>query len=137
MFGSSLRGDVLMMDLDTVVLEMPAEPRDTTVLRDFTEPMVMGSGLMYVREADRVRVWDAWMRDTAKHMRDNRTWPKWGDQGFLQDHLGHCAKWGTEVRSYKVHCRDGVPKGTKVVCFHGKPRPWHVAADWIPRMVDA
>lgn len=137
MFGPSLCGDVLMMDLDTVVLEMPPEPRDTTVLRDFTEPMVMGSGLMYVREADRARVWDAWIKDPAKHMRDNRTWPKWGDQGFLQDHLGRCAKWGSEVHSYKVHCRDGVPKGTKVVCFHGKPRPWHVAADWIPRMVDA
>jgi len=26
--------------------------------------------------------------------------------------------------SYKVHCRAGVPAGARVVCFHGRPKPW-------------
>src|SRR5690606_19762695 len=39
-----------------------------------------------------------------------------------------------EIRSYKVHCHDGVPAGTGVVCFHGKPRPWQVRAEWIPAL---
>ncbi len=34
-------GDVLLMDLDTVVLELPALPSRTTVLRDFYRPQLM------------------------------------------------------------------------------------------------
>ena len=132
MFGPALEGDVLMIDLDTVVLRLPEAPGETTVLQDFTEPSVMGSGFMYVTAADRARVWDAWLADPAKHMRDNRRWPKWGDQGFLQEHIGGAAKWGASVRSYKVHCRGGLPEGADVVCFHGKPRPWDARAAWVP-----
>lgn len=50
----------------------------------------------------------------------------WGDQGFLMPLIGKRARWGANVRSYKVHCRNGVPRGTDVVCFHGKPRPWDI-----------
>lgn len=131
-------GDVLMLDLDTVVLSMPDEPSETTVLQDFTVPSVMGSGFIYVKEADRRRVWDTWMTDPEGHMAACSSWPKWGDQGFLQDHIGQSAKWGGEVRSYKRHCILGVPAGTKVVCFHGKPRPWDVKRSgrdtWIPAL---
>lgn len=137
MFGPSLDGDVLMIDLDTVVLAMPEQPSETTVLADFTKPEIMGSGFMYVTATDRARVWEAWLQDPAKHIAANQRWPKWGDQGFLQDYLGDSAKWGGEVVSYKVHCRDGLPKGTQVVCFHGKPRPWHVRDNWVPAMAQA
>lgn len=133
MFGPSLRGDVLMMDLDTVVLNLPDEPGETTVLQDFTHADVMGSGLMFVTAADRRRVWDAWMTDPAGHMAACSRWPKYGDQGFLQDHIGNAAKWGDRVRSYKVHCTEALPEGTDVVCFHGQPRPWAVRAPWVPR----
>lgn len=132
MFGPSLEGDVLMADLDTVVLGMPAVPRETTVLRDFTRPGLMGSGFMFVTEADRKRVWDSWIADPAGHMKAHR---RLGDQGFMQDIIGDCAKWGDEVCSYKEHVRGkGVPEGAKVVCFHGKPRPWDVREAWIPKL---
>jgi hypothetical protein len=134
MFGPALEGDVLMIDLDTVVLGMPERPAETTVLADFTRPEVMGSGFMYVTAADRARAWEAWLSDPAGHMAACQRWPKLGDQGFLQDYIGSAAKWGSEVVSYKVHCLKGVPDGAKVVCFHGKPRPWHVRADWVPKL---
>lgn len=134
MFGPSLVGDVLMIDLDTVVLAMPKQPTETTVLRDFTRPEVMGSGFMFVTAADRARVWDAWLADPAGHMARCNRWPRWGDQGFLQDHIGDCAKWGPEVVSYKVHCQRGVPEVAQVVCFHGKPRPWDCGAPWVPAL---
>lgn len=135
MFGPSLEGDVLMMDLDTVVLRMP-EASETTVLENYAEPGWMGSGLMFVTAADRKRVWDAWIENPAQHMRECQRWPKWGDQGFLQDHLGSAARWGANVRSYKAHCQGGLPEGTDVVVFHGKPRPWDVAAPWIGPMAE-
>jgi len=131
---SLIPGDVLLIDLDTVVLEVPEMPAHTTVLSDFYRPTLMGSGVMFLEEADRARVWPAWMRDPDGHMRRCRTRLWWGDQGFLQPHIGRSPRWGSEVRSYKVHCRSGVPAGTKVVCFHGKPRPWHVQAPWIPAL---
>ena len=125
-------GDLLMLDLDTVVLRMP-DVSETTVLENYVEPGWIGSGFMYVTEADRRRVWDAWIADPDRHMRDNTRWPRWGDQGFLQDYLGESERWGDNVRSYKVHCRASLPDGVDVVVFHGNPRPWNVRESWVPR----
>lgn len=136
-YGPAIDGDILLIDLDTVVLSLPEIPTETTVLRDFTEPSVMGSGFMYVTQADRERIWEAWIADPERHMRENMRWPKWGDQGFLQDIIGGSAKWGSEVVSYKVHCQRGKPDDAQVVCFHGKPRPWHAKAAWIPPLYPA
>lgn len=36
--------------------------------------------------------------------------------------------------SYKTHCRDIFPKSSKVVCFHGQPRPHEVTDGWVPRV---
>jgi hypothetical protein len=52
--------------------------------------------------------------------------PNYGDQGFLMPLIGKSARWGCNVVSYKVHCKRGIPRGTDVICFHGKPRPWDV-----------
>lgn len=135
MFGPSLTGDVLMIDLDTVVLRMPEMPDRTTVLENFADSGWMGSGFMYVTAADRARVWAGWMQNPEKHMRDNRTWPKWGDQGFLQDYIGGAARWGENVRSYKIHIRGrALPPGVDVVCMHGRPRPWEARESWIPSL---
>jgi hypothetical protein len=131
---SLIPGDVLLMDLDTVVLELPALPTETTVLSDFYRPRQMGSGFMFLTEADRARCWEVFTVDPKRHMRECVTRERWGDQGFLAGHIGNAARWGDEVRSYKVHCRGGVPRGTKVVCFHGRPRPWEVADAWVPPM---
>lgn len=123
-----VQGDILLIDLDTVVLSLPDMPTETTVLRDFTEPSVMGSGFMFVTAADRARVWDAWIAAPERHMRENTRWPKWGDQGFLQDIIGDCQKWQNLARvySYKIHCKRGIPADAEIVCFHGKPRPWDI-----------
>jgi hypothetical protein len=129
-----VRGDVLLMDLDTVVLELPAMPDRTTVLQDFYRPQLMGSGFMFLRESDRSRCWEAFKRDPWRHIKECARWPRHGDQGFLQPYIGNAAKWGAEVKSYKVHCRAGVPAGTKVVCFHGQPRPWAVRDEWVPSL---
>jgi hypothetical protein len=128
-----IAGDVLLIDLDTVVFDLPALPRATTVLSDFYRPHLMGSGFIFVTAADRARCWHAFTTAPQRHMQECVTRERWGDQGFLHPLIGHRARWGSEVRSYKVHCQHGVPAGTRVVCFHGRPRPWEVAADWVPQ----
>lgn len=119
-------GDMLLMDLDTIVLRMPELPNVTTVLPDFYRPHLMGSGFLYVTEADRARIWDEWMRDPAAHMARCVTAAAWGDQGFLHPIIGATGRWGSNVVSWKVHCKAGIPETADVVCFHGKPRPWDV-----------
>lgn len=65
----------------------------------------------------------------------SKGWERWGDQGFIQDHLpirpislNH--EWPGRVVSYKLNVRgkqhgrpDQVPAGASIVAFHGKPRP--------------
>lgn len=134
-FDPAIEGDILLVDLDTVVLNLPETPTETTVLRDFYAPDSMGSGFMFVTAQDRARVWEAWIADPEGHMARNQRWPHaWGDQGFLRPLLGDCQKWQdiAKVYSYKVHCANGVPADAQVVCFHGKPRPWQARGGWIP-----
>ena len=132
LFSDAFADDLMYFDLDTVVFDVPKVDK-TTVLRDFYYPETMGSGLMYIAQADKARVFEDFMRSPGLHMRRHTVE---GDQAFLQKHLGDCQKWQDVARvvSFKAHCQQGVPEGTQVVCFHGTPRPWHVVADWIPRL---
>ena len=47
---------------------------------------------------------------------------------YLQD------KFPKKFVSYKDEARFELPKGAKVVCFHGKPRPHQVKAGWVPQL---
>lgn len=129
-----IKGDLLYLDLDTVVcgpLEDLLKVNRLTLLRDFyrdgiRKPEGLGSGLMLLPEADRAEAWAAWNPRLIQKYKAQGV----GDQAFLES-LGmeKAARWQDllpgQVVSYKVHCRgNGVPAGTRVVCYHGKPRPW-------------
>ena len=137
LFRPDLRGPLLYLDLDTVVLGdlSPLErPGPSRMLSDFYRPHQPASGLMYLTEEDRAKVWGHWMRDSAGHMRRARTPQCWGDQGIIAEALPGVARWGSEAVSYKVHCKatGRPPVGARVVCFHGQPRPWGVKHSWVP-----
>ncbi len=139
LFSNSIKGDLLYLDLDTVVLgdiEPMLHMNRTTVLRDFYHPNRMGSGLMYIAQQDKQKIWDAFRENPTLHMMTCNNPKKWGDQGFLQDFIGDAQKWQdvlpSQVVSYKVHCKMGVPEGAKIVCFHGQPRPFNVKKSWVP-----
>lgn len=133
LFGDAIDGDLMFYDLDTVVLRSLPTPDRTTVLRDFYYGHRIGSGLMYIEQADKARVWDAWSADPDGHMR--RCGGR-GDQQFLLPFLRDAQRWQdiAPVYSYKVHCRRGLPADAAVVCFHGKPRPWVCGAAWVPKL---
>lgn len=137
--------DLLYADLDTVVVGDPTVlldgPRRPTILRDFyhrNKPERqgwMGSGLMLLPAGDPTRtdaVWARWIRGPATHMANHSAR---GDQGFLMAcwERYHIQRWQDRhpgiVASYKVHVQKAgaPPPAARVICFHGKPRPWHVA----------
>ncbi len=127
LFRPDIAGHVFYADLDTTILRMPAMPMRDTVLTDFGDPMVIGSGLMFVTAATRAKIWRDWIRCPEAHMERHRKWPA-GDQGFLLPYLRDAARWQrlARVYSWKVHCKRGIPADADVVCWHGKPRPWDV-----------
>lgn len=89
-----------------------------------------------------VMVWDGTL--TAPHdlfdPKDAR-WPPVNDGGLWgdQDHITRLRDQGkvnvthtdeTLIRSYKYHCRNGLPHNCRVVVFHGKPDPHEVKEEW-------
>lgn len=150
LFRPDLRGDILYFDLDTDIrgsLADIAAVNKLTVLRDpyanGTErkpDSAIGSGVMYLPEADRADVWEAWNKNTFRVMSAFRA-RGLGDQAFLQTLWEtKAARWQDELPgqllSYKVDCNPQwktgatgtVPPGARVVYGHGRPRPW--SAEW-------
>lgn len=135
-----IKGDLLYLDLDTVVPGdltplIEAANGKTTMLSDFYWPEHPASGFMHISQADKAAVWDRWITNPEAHMKRPATRGRIGDQAFFAD-CWEPQRWQDiapgKVVSYKVHCKNGVPPGASVVCFHGKPRPQDVKADWIP-----
>lgn len=138
LFRPDVKGGILYFDLDTAVLgslDGIFKVRKLTLLRDFYRDGVykgraegLGSGMMYLPEADRAEVWDAFARNPAAAMADCG---HGGDQAFLEKHyLAKAQRWQDavpgQVVSYKVHCKNGIPPDARVVCAHGKPKLWDV-----------
>jgi hypothetical protein len=141
LFRPDVSGDLLYFDLDTIILDDLYPVVDAVVgtdtpvlLRDFyrdgkRKPEGLQSSAMWLPAAFRAAVWKDWSRDPAGHMRAHA---RGGDQTFLERLiLGSARRWqdicpGAFV-SWKVDCKEGVPPDARVLCFHGRPRPWTVA----------
>lgn len=58
----------------------------------------------------------------------------WGDQEWITDLRDRgeieVIPIRDGIKSYKYHCRNGLPDGTKVVVFHGEPKPAGVREPW-------
>lgn len=138
---SLIDGDIFYIDLDTVVLGGVEELEEaaqgkTTMLSDFYWPDKAASGMMYIAEPDKFKVWTEWMRCPDEHMARKPTRGAIGDQAVIGACLPDVQRWQDvapgAIVSYKVHCKPGVPDGAKIVCFHGKPRPFGLDEEWVP-----
>lgn len=132
-----MNGPALYLDLDTSVVAsleplLEAVRRHPFIaLRDFNpRTRALGSGLMGWA-GDMGDLYAAFRRGADNAMRDFVTPKRWGDQGWIDENVGLRSYWQDvlpgAVVSYKKHVAgSGVPRGARVVCFHGKPRPWEV-----------
>lgn len=137
LFDPELRGDFLFMDIDTVIvgpLDDIGRVKKLTMLRDFYRDGKklkegLGGGLMYLTEEARKEPWKYFSEHPASYM---RTYAR-GEQHLLETYwLNKADRWQDEVPnqvvSWKVHCSKGIPLDARIICFHGKPRPWEVGA---------
>lgn len=131
----TLKGPVLYLDLDTYIAEplhglldaIEGHPGRFWALRPFKPAQELASGVM---------AWNgdySWIYEelTPGHISG------W-DQMYINQMLKNHGKPfnriqdTVKVASYKHHCKDGIPEGTDIVCFHGKPRPHEIGAPFFP-----
>lgn len=130
-----IEGDFLYLDLDTRIIGDISEICATSTLSMLFRHYATdgskryGSGVMYLTEEARREAWGEWQKEGPDSVMrrckggDQKILEWWwrGKVTALQDlHPG-------QLRSFKLECQDGVPPNTRVVYFHGKPRPWEPA----------
>lgn len=131
----ALQTKTLYFDLDTIVRaplgHIAAYPHRFTIGMNWRVPGEFNSGFM-AWDGDYSWIAEGFTNTVAKKYRSTE---RWGDQGYLTDKLKGQAENAWELFpgdfvSYKKHCRHGVPDGARVICFHGRPRPWYVRESW-------
>jgi hypothetical protein len=130
LFEYAINEPVLYFDIDTVcigdVSSLVRTSRGFTMLPDVYKRGRVGSGVMSWY-GDFSHIPAAFNAAPNASMVKYSSRSKWGDQAFIEDHLGFKPDlFGSELRSFKAHCKKGVPRETKVVYFHGQPRPWTI-----------
>jgi hypothetical protein len=127
-FRPEIRGDWLYMDMDTMVIgdiEPLKAVRKLALLGDYYADK-LETGVMYLPEWARRVIWRRWINSPEKWMQQYR-----GDGDFIRDTIGTLAvdlrKEVTGLHSYKV---DGPQPDTRLLIYHGQPRPheteiWH------------
>jgi hypothetical protein len=132
LFRPDLRGDFLFLDLDMSIVGSLDSFRQINVLalmRDVYRPGGLQSAIMLLPERDRGLIWQEWIRSPQQWRARYR---RGGDQAFLErfwlrkaQRLQDLAPG--EIVSYKADVDGkGLPQSARVICFHGKPRPWEV-----------
>lgn len=122
-------------DLDTVITgpleELASYKGEFCILRDFYRKDGYGSGLMAWKRGFGTHIWHDWLK-TGKPEVDG------GDQAWIERVVPKADRWQDvfpdSVVSYKIHSENWPPKGAKIVCFHGFPRPHECKDGWVPLM---
>lgn len=140
------KGEVLYLDLDTIIVKninsmienirqlvhSALLPNMFFMLKAWKKKEEWASGIMY---------WDGdmrWLYDKLTE-HDITSYGKW-EQRYIKDQLFSeffdiisFSDKEEEIRSYKHHCKNEIPEGTKIITFHGKPRPRTVG--WLERSI--
>lgn len=125
---------MFFLDLDTVIIDninhIVAKPFDFCGLRDFYKLTTLGSGLMSWDHNKYHYVYERFVRNSTYIM--NNT-PE-GDQRWINENIKSMKYFqdvfGNNVVSYKKDCVKNkvfkLPNNTKIVCFHGVPKPHEI-----------
>ena len=103
-------------------------PGHFTGLRD-KNPKCFGGGLLFIPERDKAVMWADFTRDPEGNIAKFSQPGQRYDQSFMEQYHGGTAKiWEDILPGRLVDIRQvrhsGVPSGTRMVIFHGRPRPW-------------
>lgn len=119
-------GRVLFLDLDVVVAGGLDElVEHGGIIRDWHLPCY-NSSVMCWTAGEYDHIWTRFTPDVVTRLRDDQRWiTEASDWKVFPP--GWCV-------SYRSHAVEAIPNGTKVVCFHGTPKPHEVKSGWVPEM---
>jgi hypothetical protein len=135
-----IQGPVLYLDLDTIIVSDLKSILDSITqyefiaIRDFYKDhklqRTLQSCIMFWN-GDMKYLYDEFLKDPEKNMAECTTSRWWGDQGFIEKTIKNNVVYWQDIApnklvSWKVHCKNGVPKNAAIIAFHGKPKPWEV-----------
>jgi hypothetical protein len=126
------KGRCLFFDLDTMIVgsidELAGYDGDFAGINDLYFPKLFASGVMAWEAGKADQIYTRWVAAGMPQF-DKR-----GDGGWIGDVMPYADrlqdKFSDQIVSFKAHCLNGIPRGARVVCFHGLPRP-HVLRDVI------
>lgn len=143
LYRPDIRGTVLYLDLDTVItgsLSNIVAVNKLTLLRDFYRDGKrlkegLQASMMLLPEEEREGPWKYFSTHPRSYM---ETYKTKGEQPLLESYyMSHAQRWQDvvpgQIVSWKVNCGGGnafrepiIPADTRVIIFHGVPRPWDV-----------
>jgi hypothetical protein len=138
-------GKCFYIDLDTVIVNditnIVDYPHKFTALREASLnhgiTKRMGSGLI-AYNGDYSFMLDEFLKRKVDYMKNHGR----GDQEFIEkyipDFTGFQDLFPNQFQSYKftLQNKDILLADTRIVYFHGKPKPWEVKHNWIPSYSD-
>lgn len=126
---------IVFFDLKNVIIssldEVIAYNGDFAILRDFYRVDGAQSGLMAWKANKLGYIWDSYQKRMPELKGGDQEWIEmcYPRPDFWQDMFPDAFK------SYKAHdCHAGIPKGAKIVFFHGKPWPEDIKDGWVPHV---
>ncbi len=125
---------VLYFDLDTVIVDnidtIGEFKGSACFLSDFNNPDCLATGMMGWENGALNKLYEAFKKDWGHHLLKYKgVGVRKGDQGFIQsiikkDHYRWQDLFPNQIVSYKKHfLKKGMDEKTKVICFHGRPKP--------------
>lgn len=120
--------DILYFDLDVDVIGdvMPLFSKKFTMCTDFVLPDRFNSSVMSWGKAPEV-IHRIFSSNPRAFINKYTRWPDIGDQAFIERNFEGIQSFPREyVRSYKRECKNGIPKDTRVISYHGRPKPWEL-----------
>jgi len=134
-------GPVLYLDLDVVITgrldDLMNYPHDFSATHSAGKSLASLNSSVMFWSGPRPDIYDPFIADPERWMRDCMNKKCWGDQDFIRRHV---TRWDCletlfpgAVASFKGDLNRGNPKPeTRIVSFHGKPKPWDVKKGWVP-----
>ena len=135
-----IEGRIFYVDLDTLITgnlnQLLSHNTGFVCLRDLflarlppnakvpfgTAKEAVGSGVLSWEAGQHTQIWETFIKNPKEVV---RTIHPHGDQKWIQKQEPNRLYWQdlfpNQIVSFKVHCRSGLPKGARIICYHGKP----------------
>ena len=129
---------MIFFDLDTLIVgsleKIIGYKGQFATLEDFYQPQRLGPAIIaWEAGAFAASIWEEWVSEgKPRHPMGDLWWLNNLQQGRFPKMIDKLQTlFPGDFCSFKRDCKTTFPKGSKVVCFHGEPRPHNCDEEWV------